>query len=149
MLSFLLPLSIFHLSTFPSLFSSSLPLFVETGGYFSHSLAIMTDAAHMLSDFASFLISLFSIWMATLPPSKRMSFGWYRAGKMLCIVAVSFLQVCPDSLLKTVVIQVYCSLYSQREMQNCTQTLVIFQACALIFHSVCGHFTGAHSNIVL
>ena len=40
----------------------------------------MTDAAHMLSDFASFLISLFSIWMATRPPSKRMSFGWHRAG---------------------------------------------------------------------
>ncbi len=51
-----------------------------SGGYFSSSLAILTDAAHMLSDFASFLISLFSIWMASRPPSKRMSFGWHRAG---------------------------------------------------------------------
>ena len=75
------PLSISHPSRFLPLSTLSLSLFsLSVGGYFSHSLAIMTDAAHMLSDFASFLISLFSIWMATRPPSKRMSFGWHRAG---------------------------------------------------------------------
>ena len=51
-----------------------------TGGYFAGSLAIMTDAAHMLSDFAGFLISLFAIWLASRPSSNRMSFGWHRAG---------------------------------------------------------------------
>ena len=53
-----------------------------TGGYFAGSLAIMTDAAHMLSDFAGFLISLFAIWLASRPSSNRMSFGWHRAGKV-------------------------------------------------------------------
>jgi zinc transporter 2 len=43
-------------------------------------LAIATDAAHLLTDFASFMISLFSLWLASRPPTKRMSFGWYRAG---------------------------------------------------------------------
>ena len=57
--------------------TSSPPLL---GGILSGSLAILTDAAHMLSDFASFLISLFSIWVATRKPSKGMSFGWHRAG---------------------------------------------------------------------
>lgn len=51
------------------------------GGYFANSLAIMTDAAHMLSDFAAFLISLCAIWIGQHKPSKRMSFGWHRAGK--------------------------------------------------------------------
>ena len=50
------------------------------GGYLADSLAILSDAAHMLSDFASFLISLFAIWVATKKPSKGMSFGWHRAG---------------------------------------------------------------------
>ena len=50
------------------------------GGYLASSLAILSDAAHMLSDFASFLISLFAIWVATRKPSKGMSFGWHRAG---------------------------------------------------------------------
>lgn len=46
----------------------------------SNSLAVMTDAAHMLSDFTSFLVSLFAIWVSARPPSKKMSFGYYRAG---------------------------------------------------------------------
>ena len=67
-----------------------------TGGYFSSSLAILTDAAHMLSDFASFLISLFSLWMATRQPSKRMSFGWHRAGNVYlwCIVGLLVFILC-------------------------------------------------------
>ena len=56
------------------------------GGYFSGSLAIMTDAAHMLSDFAGFLISLFAIWLGSRPSSNRMSFGWHRAG--ICIIII-------------------------------------------------------------
>ena len=51
------------------------------GGYLANSLAIATDAAHLLTDFASFMISLFSLWVANRPPTKRMSFGWYRAGR--------------------------------------------------------------------
>lgn len=31
------------------------------GGFMSHSLAILTDAAHMLSDVGGFAISMFSI----------------------------------------------------------------------------------------
>ena len=73
------PFSLFpSLSPLPLSLSSPLPL--SPGGYLSDSLAILTDAAHMLSDFASFLISLFAIWVATRKPSKGMSFGWHRAG---------------------------------------------------------------------
>ena len=34
------------------------------GGYISNSLAIMTDAAHMFSDVAGFMISFFSIYIS-------------------------------------------------------------------------------------
>lgn len=37
------------------------------GGYLSGSLAIVTDAAHMLSDVAGFLISYFAIYMGSRP----------------------------------------------------------------------------------
>lgn len=37
------------------------------GGYISGSLAIITDAAHMLSDVAGFLISYFAIYIGTRP----------------------------------------------------------------------------------
>ena len=49
------------------------------GGVLSRSLAIATDAAHLLTDLASFMISLFSIWLASRPSTQRMSFGWHRA----------------------------------------------------------------------
>lgn len=52
---------------------------IFVGGYLSNSLAIATDAAHLLTDFASFMISLLSLWIATRPATRRMSFGWYRS----------------------------------------------------------------------
>ncbi|XP_049529127.1 LOW QUALITY PROTEIN: zinc transporter 2-like [Dermacentor silvarum] len=54
-------------------------LFELVGGILANSLAIATDAAHLLTDFASFMISLFSLWMGARPATKRLSFGWYRA----------------------------------------------------------------------
>lgn len=56
-----------------------------TGGHVAGSLAVITDAAHLLIDLTSFLLSLFSLWLSSRPPSKRLTFGWYRAGKVLCL----------------------------------------------------------------
>jgi len=58
------------------------------GGYFSNSLAVMTDAAHMLSDFTSFLVSIFALWVSSRPPSKNMSFGYYRAEILGAVLSV-------------------------------------------------------------
>lgn len=46
-------------------------LLCPTGGVLSNSLAIATDAAHLLTDFASFMISLFAIWIAGRPSTQR------------------------------------------------------------------------------
>ena len=48
------------------------------GGYLSGSLAIITDAAHMLSDVAGFLISYFAIYMGSRPSKVHFSFGYHR-----------------------------------------------------------------------
>lgn len=44
------------------------------GGVMSNSLAIATDAAHLLTDFASFMISLFAIWIAGRPSTRKYVF---------------------------------------------------------------------------
>ncbi|NXE89224.1 ZNT8 protein, partial [Menura novaehollandiae] len=49
-----------------------------TGEYIAGSLAVVTDAAHVLVDLTSFLISLFSLWLASKPPTKQLTFGWHR-----------------------------------------------------------------------
>lgn len=54
--------------------------FALAGGYLAHSLAIMTDAAHLLADVGSMLGSLFSLWLSTRPATRTMTFGWHRSG---------------------------------------------------------------------
>ncbi|KAF6213465.1 hypothetical protein GE061_011185 [Apolygus lucorum] len=49
------------------------------GGVLSSSLAVATDAAHLLTDFASFMISLFALYLGQRKPSRAMPFGWHRA----------------------------------------------------------------------
>jgi len=61
------------------------------GGYYSGSLAIMGDAAHMFSDLASFGVSLFVLWLSDKKPRKSMTFGYHRAEALgalatLCII---------------------------------------------------------------
>ncbi|KFM72121.1 Zinc transporter 2, partial [Stegodyphus mimosarum] len=63
------------------------------GGIFANSLAIATDAAHLLTDFASFMISLMAIWVASRPATKRMSFGWYRAEVIGALTSVLLIWV--------------------------------------------------------
>ncbi|XP_013393812.1 zinc transporter 2 isoform X2 [Lingula anatina] len=58
------------------------------GGALAGSLAIMTDASHMMTDFASFMISLFALYISSRPATKKMSFGWYRAEVMGAVVSV-------------------------------------------------------------
>ena len=39
----------------------------------------MTDAAHLLSDLAGFLISMFSLFIASRPANKSLTYGFHRA----------------------------------------------------------------------
>ncbi len=48
------------------------------GGYFSNSLALISDAAHMLTDIGAILLSLFAYWMSKRPSTPSMSFGYHR-----------------------------------------------------------------------
>ncbi|XP_016984614.1 uncharacterized protein DDB_G0286299 isoform X2 [Drosophila rhopaloa] len=63
------------------------------GGVISNSLAIATDAAHLLTDLASFLISLFALYLAGRPSSERLNFGWYRAEVIGAMISVFFIWV--------------------------------------------------------
>lgn len=63
------------------------------GGVLSNSLAIATDAAHLLTDLASFLISLFALYLSGRPSSQRLNFGWYRAEVIGAMISVYFIWV--------------------------------------------------------
>ena len=49
------------------------------GGILTDSLALLADAAHMLSDNVSIGLALFAIWLASKPATPDKSFGYRRA----------------------------------------------------------------------
>ncbi len=72
-------------------------LIVEViGGILSNSLALLSDAGHMLSDVTALTLALVAITHMTRPPDSRRSFGYRRLeivsalanGAILCAVAV-------------------------------------------------------------
>lgn len=58
------------------------------GGWIARSIAIMSDAAHMLSDVSAFLVSIFAAWAATQPGTQLYSFGYHRAEILGALVSV-------------------------------------------------------------
>jgi cobalt-zinc-cadmium efflux system protein len=49
------------------------------GGYYANSLALMTDAVHVLTDIAALALSLLTLWISTRPASSAKTFGYLRA----------------------------------------------------------------------
>jgi cobalt-zinc-cadmium efflux system protein len=48
------------------------------GGWVTHSLALLSDAAHMLADVGAIGLSLFALHIATRPADDRRTYGYYR-----------------------------------------------------------------------
>lgn len=66
------------------------------GGYIAGSLAIMTDAAHLLSDLSGFVISMLSLYIALRPANQTLTYGYHRAeiiGAMTSILIIWILTV--------------------------------------------------------
>lgn len=61
------------------------------GGYLSHSLALLADAGHMLSDVAALGLSLFATWIARRPATAQHSYGYYRTEILAALANASTL----------------------------------------------------------
>jgi len=61
------------------------------GGILAHSLALLTDAAHLLSDLSGYCIGLFALWAVSLEANQKHSFGYHRVeilGALLSILVI-------------------------------------------------------------
>ncbi|KAJ0922620.1 putative cation efflux protein [Helianthus annuus] len=61
------------------------------GGIKANSLAILTDAAHLLSDVAAFAISLFSVWASEWEATPRQSYGFFRIEILGTLVSIQII----------------------------------------------------------
>jgi len=61
------------------------------GGYYTNSLALISDAVHMLTDIAALCLALLTIWISTLPASGGKTYGYMRAEILGALVNGLFL----------------------------------------------------------
>ena len=70
------------------------------GGWWSGSLALLSDAGHMVTDSFSLALAAFAAWIAKRPPSARHSYGLVRAeiiaaffNSLLMLAVVAFIVI--------------------------------------------------------
>jgi cobalt-zinc-cadmium efflux system protein len=72
-------------------------LLLVIAGIRAHSLALLSEAGHNLSDFLALLLSLGAVYLQSRPPSSTKTYGYHRAGVLAALlnsgslVIVSFL----------------------------------------------------------
>ena len=55
-------------------------MIVEAGaGFYTGSLALLSDAGHMLADVFAISLAFFAIWFTEKPSTSTKTFGFYRA----------------------------------------------------------------------
>jgi cobalt-zinc-cadmium efflux system protein len=57
-----------------------------TAGYFSNSLALMSDAGHNFADALALILSWYGLWIARRPSSEKHSYGYHRVGILTALV---------------------------------------------------------------
>src|SRR5437763_4283641 len=55
-------------------------------GIRSHSLALLSEAGHNLSDFLALLLSWVAVYVQSRPPSATKTFGYQRAGVLAAFI---------------------------------------------------------------
>jgi cobalt-zinc-cadmium efflux system protein len=74
--------------------TSGVLLLEVAGGLWTGSLALLADAAHMLTDAGGLALALFAIWVAARPPTPEKTYGYYRVEILAaCVNALVLLAV--------------------------------------------------------
>lgn len=65
--------------TFALMITGSWFLVELIAGFYTNSLALLADAAHMLTDLAAFSLSLLALKISILPATNERTYGYLRA----------------------------------------------------------------------
>jgi len=69
------------------------------GGIVANSLAIMTDAAHLLTDALAIVISLIAIWVSHFPATSKHTFGYHRVEVIGVLISVLLIWIVTAALI--------------------------------------------------
>lgn len=99
-------------------------------GWKAHSLALLADAGHNLSDVLGLILAWGALWMARLRPDDRHTYGWQRASIMAALVNALILLLAMGSMAWEAVNR----LSSPLPMQG--QTVMLVAAAGVVVNGV-------------
>jgi cobalt-zinc-cadmium efflux system protein len=92
-------------------------------GIRSHSLALLSEAGHNLSDFLALLLSLVAVYFQARPASSTKTYGYHRAGVLAALVNAS-------SLVAVSFFIFYEAFYRLQHPQHVQATVMMWVAAA-------------------
>ncbi|CAA6656096.1 unnamed protein product [Spirodela intermedia] len=107
------------------------------GGITANSLAILTDAAHMLSDVAAFAISFFSIWAAGWEATPRQSYGFFRIEILGALVSIQLIWLLAGILVFEAITRM---MHDSGEVQG--YLMFVVSALGLVVNIIMASFLG-------
>lgn len=89
-------------------------------GFYTGSLALLSDAGHMLTDVFAVSLAFFAIWFKEKPPTSTKTFGFYRAE----ILAAFFNSLLLFAISVGILIEAYKRLLTPHEVKSVEMTIV-------------------------
>jgi len=82
-----------HVLRLSLLLTAGYILLLVVAGIRAHSLALLSEAGHNLSDFLALGLSLAAVYLEGRPPSATKTYGWRRAGVLAALVNAASLVI--------------------------------------------------------
>jgi len=96
-------------------------MLLETAaGFFTGSLALLSDAAHMITDVFALSLALFAIWFALRPPTSTKTFGFHRTE----VLAAFFNSLLLFVITVGILIEAYKRIRNPIEVKSLQMTVV-------------------------
>lgn len=89
-------------------------------GFYTESLALLSDATHMFADVFAISLALLAIWFSLRPPTSGKTFGFYRAE----ILAAFFNSVILLAISIGIIVEAYKRLLNPSEVKSLEMTIV-------------------------
>ena len=76
------------------------------GGCLAHSIAIISDAIHLLSDVLSFSLSAFAIWFAKRKAPKYFTFGYHKIETLAAMTNILIIWIVTGFLIYEAILRI-------------------------------------------
>ncbi|MEW6144756.1 MAG: cation diffusion facilitator family transporter [Thermodesulfobacteriota bacterium] len=96
-------------------------------GFYTGSLALLSDAAHMLTDVFALSLAYFALWFSVKPPTLTKTYGFYRAEILAALINGILLFVISGGI----IVEAYERFKVPREVKSLEMTVVAITGLVL------------------